>query len=108
MTFRGGTLITGRPLGVVTTPPTTLFTVVAAEVDKPINDLDNTARREPLEVMTGNETVDTKRIILLSLFYPLIIANNGLARIRESRRQTCVSILLIRRQKDMSAGRGLN
>lgn len=52
--------MTGRPLGVVTTPPTTLFTVVAAEVDKPTNDLDSTVNLGPLEVMTGNETNNTK------------------------------------------------
>lgn len=52
--------MTGRPLGVVTTPLTTLFTVVAPDVDRPINDLDNTVKRGVLDVITGKETVSTK------------------------------------------------
>jgi hypothetical protein len=53
--------MTGRPLDVVTTPLTTLFTVVAAEVERPISDFDSTVRRGPLGVMTGNETDNTKK-----------------------------------------------
>lgn len=61
--------MTGRPLEVVITPLTTLFTVVA-EVDRPTNDFDNTVRRGPLGVITGNETNSTKKkknVLLSSL-----------------------------------------
>lgn len=57
--------MTGRPLGVVTTPLTTLFIVVVPDVDSPISDLDSTVKRDPLDVMTGNETVSTKCISFL-------------------------------------------
>lgn len=64
--------MTGRPLGVVTTPLTTLFIVVVPDVDRPINDLDSTVKRGPLDVMTGNETISTKCV---TLFYPFITVN---------------------------------
>lgn len=63
--------MTGRPLVVVTTLPTTLFTVVPDE-DRPIKDLDNTVSRGPLGVITGNETDSTKGV---TLFYLLIYHN---------------------------------
>ena len=60
----------GRPLGVVTTPLTTLFIVVAPDVAKPIIDLDSTVKRDPLDVMTGNETNNTKCITFFYLSLP--------------------------------------
>lgn len=55
--------MTGRPLVVVTTLPTTLFTV--APEDKPIKDFDSTVRRGPLDVITGNETGSTMLLFFI-------------------------------------------
>lgn len=108
--------MTGRPLGVVTTPPTTLLTVVVPDVDIPINDLDNTVKRGPLGVMTGNETISTKCVTSFSFFFNPFPTVNKLTEftkiivsiVSKLRKQTCVSVLLTRRQNEMSASRSLN